>query len=452
MNKASVLSAVFLLALGGAATAQSLQPGSAASNPFAGSPRLEADNPNRGADHIVAVVNSEPITNSEVRARLARIEAPAGTTLPPRAELARQVLERLILEKAQVQWAAEIGVKVDDAAVTQAEETVALQNRMTLAQLHARLGSVGLTQEAFRANLRNELLLQRVREREVDNRVKISEQDIDVYLQEQLTKAGNGQVLLNLAQVMIPVPENASADVQASLQARAAQVAQRARSGEDFAALAREFSQSPEGKQGGQLGIRPADRYPNLFTDAVRGLKVGGVTGPLRSGAGWHVLQVVEKRNPNLPDATYTQTRVRHILLRPTAQLSQDAAIAQLDKLRQRIQAGEVRFEDAAREVSVDGSARQGGDLGWANPGQFVPEFEQAMNSLPPQKVSDPLVSRFGVHLIQVQERRQAELSVRDQREMVRNVLREQKAEQAYQEWSQDVRDRAFVEYREPPR
>ncbi len=438
MNKASLLTATLLLTLGGQVLAQS------STDPSTNAAQ-------RSADHIVAVVNSEPITNQEVRARLARIEVPTGAKMPSRAELARQVLEQLILEKAQLQWADTTGIKVDDAAVTEAEATVALQNRVTPEQLRERVAQSGLTREAFRANLRNELTLQRLREREGEGRVKVTEQDIDSYLQEHQLKAGGGQVVLNLAQVLIAVPENASAEQQASLQAKATQVAQRAKAGEDFAALARELSAAPEGRQGGELGARAADRYPNLFLDAVRALKVGEVTNPVRSGAGWHVLKVLEKRNPSLPDSTYTQTRVRHILISPTAQLSQQAVVDQLQQVRQRIQSGALRFDDAAREFSVDGSARAGGDLGWAVPGQFVPEFESVMNRLPLQQVSEPVVSRFGVHLIQVQERRQVELTVREQRDLVRNVLREQKAEQTFQDWVQDLRARAYVEYREPP-
>jgi len=448
MNKFSLLTAALVLAFGGTAVAQSLS-APAGSNPFANSIRLDAESTYRGADHIVALVNSEPITNHEVRARLARLDVPENAN---RAEVMRQVLEVLIQEKTQVQWANETGITIDSLAVDQAEAEVAQQNRISREQLHDKLSSVGLSLTAFRDNLRNEVTLQRVRERDVSNRVKVSEQEIDNYLQEQQAKAGNGQVILDLAQVLVKVPENASSDEQAKLQARAAEVAQRARAGTDFAALAREFSDAPEGKQGGQIGARPADRLPSLFTDAVRDLKAGGVTAPLRSGAGWHILKLIERRNPGLPDATYTQTQVRHILLSPGPKLSQEAAVAQLTKLAQRIRSGDVRFEDAAREFSMDGSAKNGGDLGWAAPGQFVPEFEQSMNGLTPGSISDPVMSRFGVHLIQVQNRRQATLSASEQREMVRNLLKEQKAAQNLEEWVQDLRSKAYVEYREPPR
>lgn len=437
MTKAPFLTAAVLLTLASGLTA------------FAWSAPAQADTAT--ADHIVAVVNTMPITLSEVSSRLDRIEAPVGSQLPPRAELARQVLDRLILEKAQIQWADEAGIKVDEAAVDEAELMVAQQNKLSLDQLRARLVQVGLTTASFRNNLRNELLLQRVHERMAGG-AKVTEQDIDAYLTEQNGGKAATSQLLSLAQVLIKVPENADLAIQKSLQERASDVARRARTGADFAALAKDFSDSPEGKNGGQLGARPADRYPSLFTEATHNQAVGAVVGPIRSGAGWHILKVLERRNANLPASTVTQTRARHILLRATDQASQDAAVAQLQQLRQRIESGQAQFEDVAREHSVDGSARAGGDLGWAAPGQFVPEFEQVMNKLALQQVSAPVVSRFGVHLIQVQERRQTDISERDQREMVRNLLREQKGEQDFQEWLQDLRSRAYVEYRESPR
>lgn len=434
------LSALLLTTLG-TATAQNLR-----TKPTA----LPATNVTRAADHIVAVVNSEPITNQEVVARIERLEPPAKGTLPPRDELSKQVLERLIQEKTQVQWAQETGIKVDEAALTEAEQNVARQNRLTVPQLHERLKTVGLTPAAFRANLRNEILLQRVREREVDGRIKVTEQDIDAYLDEQRRPGDATQITVNLGHILVQVPENTSMAALANLQAKAESLANRARTGENFAALAREFSDAPEGRTGGQLGMRSADRYPTLFIQATQSLKVGDVAGPVRSGAGFHILKVLEKRN-SLPVSLQVQTRARHILLRPSAELSQDAALAKLNEFKQSIRSGKASFEALARQFSQDGSASAGGDLGWASPGQFVPEFEQTMNTLAPNQVSEPLVSRFGVHLIQVLERRQVEMSPREQREAVRNLLRERKAEEAYENWARDLRARAYVEYREPP-
>ena len=357
-------------------------------------------------------------------------------------------MEQLILERVQLQAAAEQGLKIDDAALAQAEDNIARQNGLGVAQLHERLKGLGQDADAFRANLRNELLLQRLREREVESRIRIGEQDIDAYLAEHQS-AELAEV--NLAQLLVRVPEGADDATVERLRQRAEELAQRARAGADFTALVREFSEAADKTRGGELGLRGVDRYPALFLDATRSLQPGQIAAVVRSGAGFHVLKLLEKRNAGLPEASYTQTRARHILLRPGAQLSQEAAVARLQELRQRIAAGSARFDEVARQVSQDGSASAGGDLGWARPGMFVPEFEQTMNRLAPGQISEPLVSRFGVHLIQVQERRQATLSEREQREWVRNLLREQKADDAYATWARELRGRAYIEYREPP-
>lgn len=456
MNKWSHWS-VLALCLGGAVAlpvgAQGLRMGNTATTPKAAA-RVPTPAPApvvAEADHIVAVVNSEPITRHDVRARLARLQPPEGTALPPRAQLERQVLDRLVLERIQLQQAKEQGLKVDDAALADAEAAVARQNRLTVDALRERVQAIGLTLQGFQADLRRDLLLQRLREREVDSRVRVSEADIDAYLAERQRAAGLAQTELHLAQVLVQVPEGASADTMAALQARAEHVRQRAQDGADFAALAKEFSEAPERDNGGQLGLRSAERYPTLFVDATRQLKAGDVSAVVRSGAGFHVLKVLEKRATGLPEAQYTQTRARHILLRPNAQLSEAAAIARLNGWREQILSGQASFEALARQHSQDGSAAQGGDLGWASPGQFVPEFEQVMDELAPGQVSMPLVSRFGVHLIQLQQRRQAELTPAQQRDWVRNLLREQKTETAYANWLRDLRAQAYVEYREAP-
>jgi peptidyl-prolyl cis-trans isomerase SurA len=406
----------------------------------------------READRILVLVNSEPITLADLRARLARIEANPGADLPPPEVLARQVLERLIVERTQLQWAQEIGLRIDEATLNEAEANVARQNGLSVAALHERLRALGLTPSAFRGNLRDELLLQRVREREVEARVRVTERDIDAYLRDNAPLASPANTVLHLAQVLIAVPENADAATVAGLEAQAREVAQQARSGADFAALARARSAGAERETGGQMGARPADRYPALFLEAIEGLKVGDVAGPVRSGAGFHVLKVLEKRNANLPDEWVPQTRARHILVRPSPEADEQRVAQQLLALREQIVSGQIRFEEAAARFSQDGSAPQGGDLGWANPGQFVPEFEQAMNALALGEVSGPVLSRFGVHLIEVVERRSTETTPRQRREWVRNVLREQKAEDAYEEWARDLRARAFVESRESVR
>jgi len=406
----------------------------------------------RSADYIVAIVNSEPVTNNEVRARMRRVlqamQAQGARQTPDQDELAREVLERLIVEKAQIQTAKETGIKVDDYAVDQAIQNLARQNGMSVDAMRREMAGQGVTEKMFRDEIRNQMLMQRLQEREVDGRVRVSEQDIDRYMAEQRSQGGQTDMAnstINLGHILITVPERASPAEVAQRQALAEQALQAARSEPDFASVARRFS------EGGQaiLGMRPANRYPSLFIEAVGTTPVGGVVGPIRSAAGFHILKVVDK-SANGVAAVVTQNHARHILLRTSPQLGEREAAQQLLELRQRLDRG-ARFEDLARQYSEDGSAASGGDLGWAGPGRYVPEFEQALNALQPGQVSQPVVSRFGVHLIQLVERRQATLTPREQREMLRDVVREQKLEKAQATWLQELRGQAYVEYREPP-
>jgi peptidyl-prolyl cis-trans isomerase SurA len=417
--------------------------------------RAATDNVQRNADYIVAVVNSEPITNNEVRVRVLRFEqqlSQRGGALPPREELTTQVLQRLISERAQVQLARDNGIKVEEAALDAAATNVARQNQLSLDELRRRLELDGIGYSQFREGLREEMLLARVREREVEGRVSITESELDRYILEQQDNPDAGPAEINLSQILIAVPESASAVQLKALQTRADRAAQRVRSGEDFAKVAREMSEAPDSANGGLMGMRSVDRYPALFVEATQSISVGSVAGPVRSGAGFHVLKLVEKRTPGTSNFTLTQSRARHILLRTNAQMSESVAIERLAELRARIATGKIDFAAAARENSQDGSAKEGGDLGWANPGQFVPEFEEVMNGLSNGQISAPLVSRFGVHLIQMMDRRQNTLSPREQRELARNALKEKKAEEAFATWAQDVRARAYVELREPPK
>lgn len=409
----------------------------------------------RQADFIVTVVNSEPITNHDVAVEVQRVQqqyVQQRQVPPDTRELTRQVLERLINEKAQLQLARESGIKVDEPSVDQAEQSVALQNQLSVEELHRRIAQDGIDPKQLRDQLRNQLLLTRLREREVEPRVRVSDLEVEQYLQEQQANSNTpSNQLINIAQLLVAVPDNASETQVAALQTKAQRALERARAGEDFGTLARELSDAADRTNGGQLGLRPADRYPPLFLDATRALAVGGISGLVRSGAGFHILKLVEKRNAGLPPVVITQSRARHILLRPGAQLSEAAARDKLNDFRRRIQTGQTDFATLARENSQDGSAEQGGDLGWAYPGQFVPEFEAVMNRLAPGQISEPLISRFGVHLIQLMERRNTTLSEREQREMVRNMLREKKLGEAYENWVRDIRARAYVEMREPP-
>ena len=408
----------------------------------------------RSADFIVAVVNSEPITNAEVqsmRLRLVRELGGRGAQLPPAALLTQQALDMLINEKAQLQQAEEQGIKVDNDQVDQAEANVAASNQLSREALHRRLAQEGVSVEAYRKQLKNQLVLSRLREREVESRTRVSEQDIDRYLQEQGQSGQSSPPELNIAMILLAVPENASAAESKAVEDKARDLLRRARAGEDFAQLAKTYSQAfDKGAKGGEMGLRPAERYPEIFAEAVSKLPPQGISDLVRSGAGFHILKLLERRQA-APTMTVVQTRARHILLRPTAQLSRDQAVARLQDVRQQILFGKTTFARAAQEMSQDGSAAQGGDLGWTVQGQFVPEFEQVMNRLQPGQLSDPLVSRFGVHILEVTERRKVAVPEKEQRDMARAALREKRMDESYERWVEDVRGRAYVEMREAP-
>jgi peptidyl-prolyl cis-trans isomerase SurA len=406
----------------------------------------------RTGDYIVAIVNQELVTASEVQSRMVRIRDDAARnrgTLPPDDELRRQLIELMIDERAQLTYARESGQRVDDVELDRAVGNVALQNQVTMEQLRERLRREGIDYTRFRNNLRDQILTERVREREVQGRIRVTELEIDAFL-DQRRAAGSNAAEYNIAQILVSVPDGASLTEAAQRRARIEAAAARVKAGESFEAVAREVSEDPNRAAGGTLGMRSAQRLPDVFVETVRNLKPGEVAPEvLRTGAGFHLLKLVDKSEAGA--FTIQQTRARHILLRPSAQLSQEAAVRRLATMKQQIERGARSFEQLARENSEDGSAAQGGDLGWASPGMFVPEFEEAMNSLSLNGLSDPVVSRFGVHLIQVVERRQATLDPKQQREQARNVLREQKYDEAYQEWLRELRARAYVEMREAP-
>ena len=404
------------------------------------------------ADYIVAVVNQELVTNGELQGRIARIREDAQrnkAALPPQAELRKQVLEALIDDRVQVTNARETGPKLDEAEIDRAVANVAVQNQMTMVQLRARLQQQGVAFATFRNNVRDQLLTERVREREVNQRIRIGSDEVDALLDKRRAAAG-GTVQINLAQILVTVPEGATPEQIAQRGARAEAALARVRGGEAFDAVAREVSEDGNKAQGGVIGLRPSDRLPDPFVEFVRTLKPGDVGATLlRSGAGFHVIKLLERSDGAV--FTVQQTRARHILLRVSPQLPAQAAAQRLAEFKRQILSGAKTFEQLARDNSEDGSAAQGGDLGWTSPGGFVPEFEEAMNALPPGGMSEPLVSRFGVHLIQVIERRQVALDLKQQREQARNILREQRFDEAYVEWVRDLRGRAYVELRDAP-
>jgi peptidyl-prolyl cis-trans isomerase SurA len=403
-------------------------------------------------DYIVALVNSEPITHAELQSQIRQLVEGRGSQsapLPPAAELRAAVLERMVVERAQLQLARETGLRVDTASIDQAEANIAAQNQLDLVQLRASLERRGTTQAAFRRQLRDQLLINRLQEREVEARIKISDADVETALAARKEAAADPQNQeLNLGHLFLALPENPSAAAVTQAQQLAQKILDRMQAGDSFEALVQEFS-AAERSNAGQIGMRRTDRYPPLFVNASQALAVGAVSQWVRSDAGLHLLKVLERRVNGLSD-TQVQHHARHILLRPDATLTQEQATQQLAAVRERILAGATSFEAQARALSQDGSAAQGGDLGWAGPGLFVPEFEQVLLRLREKEIAQPLVSRFGVHLIELLERRNVDLTPAQLRERERNLLRTKRADEVFEAWVRDVRGRAFVEIRDP--
>ncbi len=403
------------------------------------------------ADYIMAVVNSELVTFTDVDKRVSRIidNAPAGSNVPPPDVLRQQVLDALIDEKIQLQYARAVGMTVNDEEVDDAVANIAAQNQISLAELRNRMKADGLDYDRYRNSLRDQMMLERIRAREVSRRIDISEDDIDTFNAEHA--ASGRDVNLHLAHILIAVPETASEATVTKLAEKANGLRQRAILGAaDFGQLAKEFSDDPGTKnEGGSFGMRPADRLPELFTDAVKSLKVGAVAPLFRSGAGFHVLKLIDRQSG--AQGSYTQQRARHILLRTSPQMTEKVALARMADILKKIASGQATFEQMARENSQDGSAAKGGDLGFASPGQFVPEFEKVLNGLQAGEMSQPVVSRFGVHLIQLIERREVALTEQQKRDSVRAQLREQRFEPAYEDWARELRAAAFVDIRNAP-
>ena len=408
--------------------------------------------PSINGDYIAVVVNQELVTAGEVERRVVRAQqeaSRAGVRLPPEAELRRQALDALIDERAMITSARESGMKVDEPEIDRAVVNIAQQNQITLPELRQRLMAEGIDYGRFRSNLRDQIMIERLREREVYQRIRISEEDVDKFLEER-RKEANADAETNVAQILVTVPEGSSPATLAEREARAKAALARVLAGEPFEKVAVEVSEDGNKAKGGEIGLRPLSRLPDLFVEAIKGLKSGQVVPQLtRSGAGFHVLKVIERKEVGL--GMVIQTRARHVLLRTSPQLSADTASKRLAEYRKQIEGGSKTFEEIARQYSEDGSAASGGDLGWSSPGVMVPEFEAAMNELALNGLSAPVVSRFGVHLIQVLERRNTALEPKQVREQARNVMREQRFEQAYIDWTRELRSRAYVEYREPP-
>lgn len=432
---------------GGLAAPDSLR---ATMSPTLRAPQTDA----RTVDYIVAVVDQEPITNSEIQQRVSRVlqeGAPDGGALPSREALRQQVLDALIDERAQLALARNLGVRASEAEIDQAIANIAEQNQISPVELRRRLRTDNIDYARFRQNIRERMLLERLRDREVPQRIRIAESEVDNLIKEQLGSPTIEREL-SLAQILVAVPEGASEALVRSKRELADKVLAQARAGADFFKLAQDVSDDVETRaKGGEMGWRPVSRVPDLFVNATTALKPGEVAAQvLRSPAGFHIVRLIDRRDA-LAGYAVTQSRARHILIRPPSAAAASSARAQLADIRQKITTGQASFAQMARQYSQDGTATRGGDLGWSTVGMFVPEFQKALDGLQPGELSEPVSTRFGLHLIQLMERRQAPVDPRQLRENARNMLREQRFDAAYQEWAREVRAQTYIEMREPP-
>lgn len=402
-------------------------------------------------DRIVAVVNDEPITSVELNSRLgsavAQLRAQQktqGGEMPPMDVLQKQMLERLVMERAQLQLARDNGLQVDENALDAAMTRIAQNNRMSMAQFRQTIEKEGLSWARFREEIRSEILLTRLREREVDARIAVSDGEIDNFLNEQATQTTQE---VNLQHILVRVPESATPEALNKLKQKAQATLDRIRKGEDFSKIAASVSEAPEALQGGEVGWRPLDRLPPLFADALAKLQPGQTSEVLRSSAGFHILRLNDRRTTGaLMTKPVEQTHARHILIRTSPAVTDADAQQRLLGIKERVEHG-TDFAELAKINSADLTASKGGDLGWLYPGDTVPEFEIAMNQLKPGQVSNPVQSPFGWHLIQVLDRRIEDVSSERKRLMARQALRERKSDEAYQDWLRQLRDRTYVEY-----
>lgn len=443
------LSMLLLGCLAGGAAAQFRVPGfqTVPSDPAVPAKPAPARGPQL-IDRIVAVVNTEVITQRDLAERIALVGTQLkrqGTPPPPPEVLERQVLERMIMDRVQVQFARDTGVRVDDLQVDRTIQLIAENNKLTLAEFRRTLEREGVSFDRFREDIRNEIVVSRLREREVDSKIQIGESDIDNFLQE--LQAGDAGTQFDLSHILVRVPENASPEQVDARLRRAQEALAKARGGADFAQLAVSYSDAPDALKGGGMGWRERDRLPELFAEALVKLKPGEVSDVLRSPAGFHIVRLNDRRGGG-GSFMVEQTRARHILARVSELVSETEARRKLTVLRQRIAEG-TNFAELARLNSDDtASAQRGGELGWTVPGDLVPEFERAMNALKIGELSQLVRTPFGYHIIQVEERRTADLSADRKRIEARRVLRDRRADEAYQEWLRQLRDRSYVDYR----
>ena len=413
-----------------------------AQRPAAASPRVVP------VDRIVAVVNDEVITQNDLNERVnlvIRQLQRQGNQLPSSDVLSRQILERMITDMLQTQLAKETGIKVDDVTLDRTIERVAQDNNLSMPDFRTALDKDGIKYPRFREDIRNEMVLARLREREVENNVVVTDAEVETELAREARAATTDSEYL-LSHILVLVPPQANADQIEARRRRAMLALSELRRGASFAQIAATYSDAPDSTQGGNLGWRPSARLPGIFLETIENLHAGEVSDILRSPNGFHIIKLLEKRGRAAVQGVQ-QTHVRHILVRAREGLPDAEARERLRRLRERI-AGGADFGDVAKQNSEDASAAKGGDLGWVAAGDTVPEFERAMNALRAGEVSPPVQTPFGWHLVQVVERRSEELSDERKKVAARQAIRARKADEAYQDWLRQSRDRAFVENR----
>ncbi|GGX99292.1 molecular chaperone SurA [Massilia dura] len=465
------IAALLLCAMtaGGVAVAQDAKPSAAANAPAAAAsapaaapaaaapaqpkgftPPGQSKNPE--IDSIAVVVNDDVITRRELTERVAVIMQrmkQQNVQLPDAAALQRQILERMIVERAQLQMAKEMGVRVDDTMLDRAIARIAEQQKLNVQQLRDQIEKDGTSFASFREEIREEIITTRLREHEVDAKIQISEAEVDSFLAAQQAAAAE-QHELNISQILVRIPENATPDVIAQRQQRAEDVMRQLRTGGDFAKVAATYSDATDALQGGAVGWRPSDRIPPVFAEALEKIQPGQVTPIIKSVSGFHILKLIDKRSlaQAQAEAAVEQTHARHILLKVTPATSAEDAKRKLAEMKAKLDSKSATFEELARIYSTDESGKKGGDLGWLYPGDTLPEFEKAMNELKPGETSGPVETAFGYHLIQVVERKSEDMSKEKKRNEARMALRERKMVEAAEDFQREVRDRAYVEYR----
>jgi peptidyl-prolyl cis-trans isomerase SurA len=458
------LAAVLLCALAaGDVLAQATPAAQADAKPAAGAPAAKpgtgflppASSNAHVIDSVYVIVNDEVITRREVDRRMAEITQrlkAQGAQMPAEDDLRRQVVEAMITERAQLQLAKEMGVRVDDTTLDRAIGRIAENQKMTVQDMRNAMEKEGLTFAQFREQIRNEIMMQRLIEHEVDSKIQVTDAEIDTYLAAEKAAAAD-RVEMDIAQILVRIPENASPEQIAARKARADEVARQLRTGADFAKMAATYSDSPDALKGGAVGWRDPDRLPPIFANELRKLQPGQITPVVRTNVGFHILKLVNQRKledaQKADQAVVQQTHARHILLKITPTQSEEDARKKLAEIKQKIDSKQATFEDMARQYSNDGSASKGGDLGWLFPGDALPEFENPMNALKPGEISDVVKTPFGLHLIQVVERKTQDMSKEKERSAARQVLTDRKRQEALEDWSRQVRDRAYVEFRE---